>query len=95
MNWDKKITLARAVRTWEGNIAEITLVWRCYFSKLGIEYRQVSNEHDDLLNDIPDHCVIRWLWIFVRPQEHLSEDSYYITLPPSPLWLNIINAVRA
>ena len=94
MNRDKTITLARAVRNWEGAIAEITLVWRCYFSKLGIEYRQVT-DWGDMSNDIPDQCVKSWLCAFVRPQGHLQPDSYYITQAVAYEWRGIINAVSS
>jgi hypothetical protein len=94
MNWDKKITLARAVRNWDGGIAEVTLVWHCFYSKLGVEYTQVTDKGYDIKNSIPDHCVRNWLWIFVRPQEHLSKDSYCITQPVAYEWRGIINMER-
>ena len=95
MNREDTTVLARAVRNWNGAIAEITLVWRPFYSKLGVEYRQVADEAT-FNSTVPDWCVKNWMWIFVRPQGHLQPDSYYITQPVTAEWADIITiyAVR-
>jgi hypothetical protein len=93
MDHSQTITLARAVRHWDDSIHEATLVWRCFDSKLGVEYRQVS-DCDHLSNDIPDQDVKNWLWIFVRPSEHCRR-SFCITEPLSAKWLMTINELMA
>jgi hypothetical protein len=97
MNREDTIVLARAVRNWNGAIGEVTLVWRPFYSKLGVEYRQVTNAGHDMSNDIPDQCVKSWLWVFIRPQFLLERDSYYITQPVIMEWRTIItvNAMRS
>jgi hypothetical protein len=89
MNRDKTIAIARAIRDYQGGIAEMTLVWRPFYSKLGVEYRQVSN-WGDMSNSVPDQCVKHWLWIFIRPQGHLQSDTYCITEPVVREWADII-----
>lgn len=82
MNRDKTFVIARAVRNWDDSIAEVTLVWRYFDSKLSVEYRQVNKGHSHF-SITPDWCVKSWLKIFIRDQDNLESDSYYITLPPS------------
>lgn len=90
MNREDTIVLARAVRNWEGAIGEATLVWRPFYSKLGVEYRQVTNVGHDMSDSVPDFAVKNWLWTFIRPQDTLQKDSYYITLPVAWEWKSII-----
>ena len=89
MNRDKTLVLARAVYNWLGGIAEVTLVWRPFYCKLGVEYRQVTN-WGDMSSSIPDQYVKSWLWIFIRPQGQLQSNSYYITQPVLEEWRTII-----
>ena len=94
MNREDTIVLARAVRNWEGSIAEVTLVWRPFYSKLGVEYRQIGDKAT-FNSTVPDWCVKNWMWIFVRPQDTLQKDSYYITQPVLWEWMTItIYSVR-
>ena len=95
MNPNKAIKIARAVRNYPGGISELTLIWRIAYSKFGLEYRQV-NDGDTLpfvTNAIPDHCIREWLTKFVRPQEHLQEDSYFLVAPPSEAWHEVIDTI--
>jgi len=84
------VTIARAVRNWTGGIAEVTLVWRPFYSKLGVEYRQVTDRYGAQSNNIHDSSVKNWLWTFIRPQGHLQPDSYYITMEVVREWADII-----
>jgi hypothetical protein len=95
MNREDTIVLARAVRNWKGSIGEVTLVWRPFYSKLGVEYRQVTNDGHDISNSAPDYCVKNWLWTFIRPQNTLQKDSYYINQFLPERWWDIINELRA
>ncbi len=94
---NQTIKIARAVRNYpggiaEGGIAEGTLVWRIFDSKLGVEYRQVSIS-GDINCDIPDLSVKSWLRIFIRGQSHLQSDSYHLVAPPTEVWRNVIEAI--
>lgn len=90
MNRNQTIKIARAVRNYPGGIAEVTLVWRVFHSKLGVEYRQVT-DFGNLQQTIPDWNVKAWLRTFV--QGHLQPDSYYLVAPPTETWRNAIEAI--
>lgn len=92
MNRDKTIKIARAVRNWPGGVGEITLVWNVYYSKLGIEYRQVADKAT-FNSSSPDYCVKHWLHHFVRDQSQLQADSYYLVAPPTEVWRETIEGI--
>ena len=92
MNRNQTITIARAVRNWPGGVGEITLVWNVFYSKLGVEYRQVADKAT-FNSSPPDYCVKHWLRTFVRDQSQLQADSYYLVDPPCKAWREIIEGI--
>jgi hypothetical protein len=90
MNKDKTILVARAVRNWPGGIGELKLVWKPFYSKLSVEYRQIAvkGHYEEV---VPDEWVKDWLRIFIRHQDHLQKDSYYLVKWPSPRWREFID----
>jgi hypothetical protein len=93
MSRDRKIGIARAVRNWDGGVAEITLVWNVFYSKLIVEYREEHKTYGARYQEPPDYCVKHWLRHFVRPQGHLQPDSYHITKEPCAAWREIIEGI--
>lgn len=92
MNRNQTIKIARAIRNYPGGIAEVTLVWKVFYSKFGVEYRQVATL-GNLQQTVPDWCVKNWLKTFVRDQSQLQRDSYYLVAPPTEAWRNTIEAI--
>ena len=92
MNRDTTITIARAVLNTTGLVAEVTLVWQVFDSKLGVEYRQVTNL-GNMSSSVPDQSVKHWLRTFVRDQSQLQSDSYYLIEPPIAVWREIIEGI--
>jgi len=93
MSKQQTIPIARAMRNWNRGTAEVTLVWRCFYSKLGVEYREVTSDGGFKRNSIPDDCVKNWLWTFIRDQSRLQPDSYYVVDPPHSAWHEILTGL--
>jgi hypothetical protein len=92
MRRDQVIKIARAVRNYPGGIGEVTLVWRVFYSQLGVEYRQIAVK-GNMNTSVPDFCVKNHLRTFVRDQSQLQPDSYYLVAPPTEVWREIIESI--
>jgi hypothetical protein len=91
----KDIVIARAVRNFEGGIAEVTLIWRGSKSKLGVEFIAVRNGFDTKRFAVPDHGVQIWLDFFTRDQTQLRPTAYLITTEPSPKWKTVLDFLES
>ncbi len=92
MNRNQTIKIARAVRNYPGGVAEVTLVWKVFYSKLAVEYRQVHVK-GNMDTEVPDWCVKNHLRTFVRDQSQLQPSSYYLVAPPVEVWREIIEGI--
>ncbi len=92
MNRDDTIKIARAVRNYPGGIGELTLVWKTFYSKLSVVYKEVS-VRGDKQNTVPDQCVKAWLRIFIRDQSQLQPVSYYLVDPPTEAWRDTLEGI--
>jgi len=89
---ERTITIARAVRNWDDAIGEITLVWNIFYSRMEVQYKQVGGR-GTFESDPPDWCVKNWLRTFIRDQDQLQKDSYYLVEPPCEAWREIIEGI--
>ena len=85
---DHTIVLSTIIRRHKRGTSIATLVWRTFYSKLGIDWVD-----GDQRNTIPDDCVKNWFYKFVRPQDQLFPDSYYIVEALHPVWQEIIEGI--
>jgi len=81
--------IARAHRKWKKGHAFVTLYFDPNVLTFHVRYEELTDRYRNQW--IPEQCTKAWLWNFIRPQETLQPDSYYVTYFDEPYFYLIAN----
>lgn len=82
--------LGRIERHWDDGIGQAYLVFNRKYACLKIIYSEVRADGTYRWNKPPSNCVRSWIHQFVRRQDHLEPDSYYVEQWPDPMWIAVL-----